>query len=406
MDKENNLVIISCGIGEDTLPCNAKNILKNAEIVAGGTKLLDQYAGAHQEQIIIATNAVDVCKELIKRSHSEKVVILASGDSLYNGIAGTIGNLISSERFTVIPNITAFQSLFSKLGISWNDMKLFSAHGSKGRLPWRQILSSNKAVIYGDNILTADRIAKLLIEKYPDSKTRDAVAAMNLGLSDEKIVRGTLEELATCRINGLSMLTILQCTSDLMPSISLGLNNCDYHHKNSLITKPEVRAVVLSKLNLKPGVMWDLGAGSGSVGLEAAGLMNNLKVYSLEKELSRINDINCNIKSAGLDNISAVYGNMPDEIEKLPNPDFIFIGGGGADIKEIVETAFSLLNSKGRLVVSTVTLETVASLSSTLTAYRKEVVNLSVSHSKSVGELTIMKSENPITLFVYEKGEK
>ncbi|MCP4181073.1 MAG: precorrin-6y C5,15-methyltransferase (decarboxylating) subunit CbiE [bacterium] len=406
MNIENNLIIISCGIGEDALSCSSKTILQKAEIVAGGRNLLERYAEEDQEQIVIAANAVDVCKDLIKRSQSKKVVILASGDSLYNGIAGTIRKLASTEKISVIPNITAFQELFSRLCISWHDVQLFSVHGNNGKLPWRQILCTNKAIVYGDNVLTADKIAKLLIEKFPGSKKRNAVIAVNLGLPDEIIINGTLEELAVYSVNGLSILTLLECTSNLMPSIALGLENSDFIHEKSLITKSEIRAVILSKLNLKPGVMWDLGAGSGSVGLEAAGLLNNLSVHSVERVLSRFENIKFNIKTAGLSNIKAIQSDILPIISDLPNPDIIFIGGGGVDIKEIVETAFLYLNSKGRLVVSSVTLDSAAALSSILIQYRKEVVNLSISHSKPVGELTMMKAENPITLFVYEKGEK
>jgi precorrin-6Y C5,15-methyltransferase (decarboxylating) len=405
MSKKNHIYVISCGIAA-ALTEPVREIIDNVTVLAGGRRLLAIFAGKHHQQIVIGANAVDTIKALIKLAATEDVAILASGDALFHGIAGTLEKLVAPEFYTIIPNITAFQALCAKLKQPWSEFKLFSIHGKNGVVSWRKFLAAEQAVIYCDNCLPASALSAELIKQYPATALRPAVSCANLGMDDEVITHGTLQELAELKTAGLSMLLLLKPNSVVeQPALPLGLDDRHYEHENSLITHPETRAVIISKLRLRGGVMWDLGAGSGSVGIEAAGLRPNLKVYAVEKSLERVEDIISNTVAEGLDNHYAVAGDILTQLEQLPKPDVVFIGGGGKDIKAIVEHTFRRLRSGGRIVVSAVTLETVAALGALLKGQLSEVVTVGIARSKMAGSLTMMKAENQITIFTYEKDE-
>ncbi|MCP3966090.1 MAG: precorrin-6y C5,15-methyltransferase (decarboxylating) subunit CbiE [Lentisphaerae bacterium] len=404
MTKHGHLYIIGCGLADEPLSRKAADIIENADIIAGGKRLLEFCAPTDKDQVLIGAKASETARELVKQAKTKQVVILASGDPLYYGIGATVSKIAPPGSFTVLPHITAFQAAFARLGISWSNAKLFSLHGNTQVIPWRKFLSTDKAVIYCDNKLPAHKLASRLLEYFPAASTRRAAAFENLGRPDEKFVLGTLGDINNTEFGSLSLLILVSVENcSELPELPLGLEDSIYEHENNLITHPEVRVVILSKLRLKSGIMWDLGAASGSIGLEAAGLCSNLRAFSVEKASDRVAHIKQNIKTSGVSKLKVVEGNILDKIPELPSPDFVFIGGGGKDIKEIVETAWKELNSGGRLVVSAITLETVAALSKLLSENRVEAVSLAVSRAKSVGELNMMKADNPIYIFVFKK---
>jgi len=178
----------------------------------------------------------------------------------------------------------------------------------------------------------------------------------------------------------------------------------EFEYEAGLITKEEVRAVIMAKLRQVPGIMWDLGSGSGSVAIEAALLNRGLQVWAVEKSAERVRLIEDNACRQGcLDDLKIVCGKSLEVLEKLPGPDRIFIGGGGQEIAEITRNAFSRLASAGILVAATVALESRAALSSVLVDKCLEVVEINIARSKALGDGRLLKSENPIALYVFKK---
>ena len=171
-----------------------------------------------------------------------------------------------------------------------------------------------------------------------------------------------------------------------------------------MITHAEVRAVALSKLRIGPGVLWDLGAGSGSVGIEAAGLCPGVTVYAVERNGNRCTQIKNNIRCAGVNTVQVVQGDTQEVIKDLPPPRSIFAGGGGQDIAKIVVNAFAALRHGGRLVVAAVLLDTKARLNHLLGQHLVEVIEIEVRRSAPVAGSVMLKPENPVTLFVFQKA--
>ncbi len=192
MNKKNHIYVISCGISVDSIPASVKTIINNVAVLAGGKRLLAMFNDADYKKIALGANAVETIKELVVLAKRQRVAILASGDALFHGIAGTLAKLTTAEHYTVIPNITAFQALCAKLKQPWSDFELFSIHGRNGVVPWRKILAAEQSIIYCDNCLSAVGLGTELIKKYPEAARRPAVIGVNIGLDSEMIKCGTL----------------------------------------------------------------------------------------------------------------------------------------------------------------------------------------------------------------------
>ncbi len=403
MTRKAKITVVGCGISPECISSQAKLEVLQADVLAGGKRLLGFFPEFKGRTILIKSSVLEVLSELKKLSAKNRVVVLASGDPLFHGIGAILGKHFKDAEVEIIPNISAMQYMSAKLKMSWNDASFFTVHGGR-KAPYRNILSSGKAVIYCDDKITASRLAAQLVKKFPSCAARPAAIAENLGMEDEKIYKGSLKSLSVKKSGSLSILMLLP-TADLSsaPGIPIGLDDSEFIHENRMITHSEIRAVVLSKLNLGQGVMWDIGAGSGSVGIEAALLCKDLNVFSVESDPKRYSHIMKNIEAFSLPNLRAVHADALKAIPSLPNARSIFVGGGGKDIRRIVEKSFMSLLPGGRLVVTAVLLETKAELTKCLRKNFIEAVSISVSRSSKLGSSRLMKSENPVDIFVYQK---
>lgn len=190
-----------------------------------------------------------------------------------------------------------------------------------------------------------------------------------------------------------------------MAGLALGLEDDVFEHENGLITSQEVRAIALSKLRLPPkGVLWDLGAGSGSVGLEAAALQPGLSICAVEKSLGRVESIKKNARILGVVNHRAIHGNAVEELSMLPKPNRIFIGGGGKDITTLMEKGFDALEIGGVMVVSALLIETLNAVLQWHPEFRTDVCSIDIASEKPLaGKYHYLKNQNRITLISFRK---
>ncbi len=380
-----------------------REALEEADVVVASKNLrADIPVPESAERVPMNADTIASLPELLKKYKDKKVVFLTTGDPLYCGIGGTLSKKLSPEQLCIIPAPTAFQMLFARLGQPWVNAKLCSLHARKD-LPWRELLRCPLAAIYGDSIRHAGKLAEELIYVFPEARHRRAAVGCNLGLPDEEVITGTLEELAAEEdaYASLSVLALLPDPECAVPDFPLGLSDDHYHHYNNMITHPEVRAIVLSKLRPAPGIMWDLGAGSGSVGLEAAGLCPDLQVHSVEKDSERFEQLKINIDRERIENITSYEDNAADLLDKLPRPNRIFIGGGTPDL---IEKSFKLLAPGGRMVVTAVMLEKIGALNCILPEFRDELLTVNISRSRPIATGgSMLQAENPITVGVFVK---
>ncbi|MDD2708511.1 MAG: precorrin-6y C5,15-methyltransferase (decarboxylating) subunit CbiE [Verrucomicrobiae bacterium] len=395
------LTLVSCGVEPEQLPPTHRQAIASAEILAGGRRLLSWFPDFDGKRIVLAAHASQTAGQLCRLAKTRRVTVLASGDSLFFGIGRFFAGQLPPEKLRILPHTTAAQHAFAALAMPWHDARFFSVHGRNAPLPWREILRAPLAAVYSDNHRTPAKIAAELIQRHPPAANRPAAIAANLG-EKQKIFTGTLRQLSRRNVTGLAML-ILCPSGHGFPSLPLGLDDELYEKERDLITHPEVRSVVLAKLRLTPGVMWDLGAGSGSVGIEASLLCHGLAVCAVEQHPGRCRTIERNARRSGCVALQVVQGNALTQIKRLPAPDAVFAGGGGAKVAAIVKKAFQCLKPGGALVAAAVTLETQNLLSRIKGIVPAEIIELSVRRSRPLARATLLAPQNPITLFVYRK---
>ena len=400
------LTVIGCGMGPDDLTAGMLKIIREAEVLAGGRRHLSWFPDFNGQREVIGAGVRELVPRLIETSRVKKVVVLASGDPLFFGIGRLFVENLPAEFLTIIPNITAAQAACSRLGLSWQQSRFFSVHGREQRLPWLEILQSRSAIVYADAVRTPAAIVRDLLTHWPAAASRPAALVADLGGESEQVRSGPLADIAAVSSSGLSMLVLLPDADALMPPLGLGRPDADYEHQGGLITGDEVRAVVLAKLRLVPGVMWDVGAGSGSVGIEAAGLCSGLDVYAVEKDEQRCRQILANADAFGCPALQVVPGSILEVMDQLPAPDRVFVGGGGKDMVDIGQRIFARLQSGGVMVVVAVTLETRAVLAALLPEYLEEMVEIGVSRAKKLGDYHLLAAENPVCLYCFQKPWK
>jgi precorrin-6Y C5,15-methyltransferase (decarboxylating) len=411
-----SLVIIGCGLGRDDLTAKMHERIMSARVLAGGRRLLDWFPDHLAEKVVLDASARNKARELLERAASQAVVVLASGDPLFFGIAATFLKIADeSEKkletctaIEIMPNVSAVQAACARAGISWSGLEFFNLHG-RGSLAWRRILRASEGalILAGPEEKSPGRLAALLVARFPEASQRKAIVFANLGCKDEVLLYDSLGALAGGDFPSLSLLYIAPAAQAReIPAPAWGLPVSEYAHEAGLITKAEIRAVLLAKLQLVPGVFWDLGAGSGSVAVEAAFMQSGLKVYAVEKNESRAGLIRANALMQGvMEGVEIVVGDISEVMADLPDPDRVFLGGGGDRIGEIAESAFARLSPGGILAAAAVTLESRARLSEVLKDHCDEVVEINISRSHRLNGLRLLKSENPIGLFIFRKGE-
>lgn len=398
-------------IGFDGRDWNTESLelLRNADIVAAGKRILAALPPElSARKVPLGGNLAAELESLLRQESDARLVVAASGDPLCWGIGGTLRRLLPEGSYRVHPGTAAFQLLAARLGEPWEKWELFHCHGNDTPLPWRRILRAPGAILYGDPRRTARQLAAELIAAFPAAGNRRAAAGCDLNTKAELVVRGTLAELAAGAVpdRALSILLILPGENRDTPDCGFGREDADYLHSKQMITHPEVRAIVLSKLRLPAsGVLWDLGAGSGSVGIEAAELVPELKVHSVEKNPERFAELAENIRRSGGNAFTAHSADAESLLDTLPAPDRVFIGGGGDALPALLKRSFERLHPGGRLVATAVLVESVAVLATVLAPYRQELLTVNVSRAAALGEHHCFKAENPITVAVFVKPE-
>lgn len=411
------ICIFSCGI-EFSLSEKLQQCIEQADYIYGSKKLLACLPKHHAKEIAISARAHEQAQEILTLAKQNKILVLCSGDSLYHGFGSTLINLAPKEEreklFAVIPDITAFQALCAKCCLPWQEADLFTAHFQE-ELPLRKIANSKLAIIYGGTKYPAHKIAQEILAFSPQQKNRRGISAEELGTPKEKILQAALEEIARLDTSPTSILILLPyeniekniLTRQKENCLTLGLDEEIYAKENKLITQADCRAVILSRLCLeKEGIFWDLGAGSGSVGLEAAGL-TNMQVFGVEQKDSRLTHIQKNKQTLGISNYTLVHGEILETIPTLPKADRIFIGGGGKDIPAVLDSCKEYANKNARIIASCVTLETYALLYAYTNLNRVDLLQINISSEQEFAKNHHhFKANNTLYLFIFENTKQ
>jgi len=288
------------------------------------------------------------------------VAILASGDPLFFGIGSTLLKKFPREQIEILPALSSMQLAFSRCKIPWQDAKFISLHGRQQDKICHRIIGHPKVFLLTDPALPPNLIASQLInlgielDMEQSLESTQIFVAENLGMDSERLTQGSLSEIASQSFDSLNVMIILQ-EERQERSCSLGLREREIKHSRGLITKDEVRAITLHRLSLpKHGVFWDIGAGSGSIAIEAAGLSPGLEIHTIERHRQELANISANRKAFQAYNIQIHNGHAPEALADLPRPNRVFIGGSGGQLAEIIRHLAAIMLPGSRVVINAV----------------------------------------------------
>lgn len=333
----------------------------------------------------------------------KNVVILATGDPMHFGIGATMAKRLPIAEICIIPSPSAFSLAAARLGWGLRKVNCVSAHGRSLSLLHKAIQPNSRIIALTSTGQTIDDIAGLLVDRgFGSSKL---TILEHMGGKKERILSSTAngwQEGAAADFNTIAIECIADDFADIIPNIA-GLNDAHYIHDGQL-TKADIRAATLNKLLPTPnGVMWDLGAGAGSVGIEYMRLAQGATCHAVEKSEPRIQNIQINAENLGVPNLKIHQGENLHFAEKLPQPDAIFIGGGLT--YELFETAYEKLSFGGRLVINVISLEGSACLNQIVQNFAENFAQLrqlsmqqmSTSNSVNIGKLHTFKPNITVT---------
>lgn len=391
------------------LPPAVADIINQAEVLAGTDRLLELFP-QHPGQKISLTLPLKAWLEQLSglQTQGRRVAVLTSGDPNFFGLAKTLLKTIDPSGVRVIPSTTVIQEAFARLGVSWDRAEVVSLHGREGLSGlWGSLYraghygGSGYLAIYTDPDNTPSVIAKRLLGR--GQQHWRMTVFEDLGSPDEQISSWSLYEAKLRRFSPLN-LVILQCLKKPEP-IFLGMPEAAFVHEAGLITKREIRTVALGLLELQPNhILWDLGAGSGSVSIEAAALMPQGSIWAVEKSPLRSEQIAANRAYFGATQVEIVEDDSLAAMAHLPSPDRIFIGGGGRDLAEIIRGAAKRIKPEGLIVANVVNLEALNQAIATMGELNMDlsVTHVQTSRSEPLGGSHYLKPLNPVYLI---KGE-
>ncbi|MEI1278497.1 precorrin-6y C5,15-methyltransferase (decarboxylating) subunit CbiE [Leptospira venezuelensis] len=401
------------GIGDDGcvgLSSKAMGAVARARILAGGERHLDFFPQFDGERIIIKNDIVRTAEKIAELSAEHTICVLASGDPLFFGIGNLILKKVGRDHVEFIPAPSSVQTAFSKIGVKWDDASFLSLHGRPIEGFITKLQNVSKVACLTDEINSPSKIAKYLLNFYETDW--NAFVCENLGGKEEKVREFELDTLAeTPSISDLNVLILIRKDPNWKPSPLLPFLGEDEYAKRlpkkGLITKKEVRILSLSALEIRPdSLVWDIGAGSGAVSIEAARIAREGKVYAIEVDLEGIEICQQNILSHKADNVFLIHGKAPQALEDLPSPDCVFIGGSKGNLKEIIELSFNRLSSGGCLVANAITLDNVSEAYKTFRDMDliPEVSLINISRSQKLADYLRYEALNPIHIFKIRKS--
>jgi precorrin-6Y C5,15-methyltransferase (decarboxylating) len=392
--------VVGLGMSLADLTPGAREIIQEAQVLVGGRRLLEYFPEHPAMKIPLGKEPEGTLRQLAPLAETRRVVVLASGDPNFYGVGPLVVRVLGAEQVVIHPNLTAVQTACARLRMSWQDATVVSLHG-RGWEPLEAALGKpGPLVIYTDPDHSPGEIARFLQAR---GLTQARVCVLeDLGQSTERITWLSLAEVQERAFSPLNLVVVrLEPgeASRLRPQLHLGLPEAALVHEAGLITKSEIRAVVLAKLALGPGqVLWDVGAGCGSVGLEAALLLPGGKIFAMERQPERAAQIAANRDRFGVLNLEVVCGRAPECLADLPAPHRVFVGGGGDRVGIIVQEALGRLAPGGRVVVTAALLETLEAVRTVLEQadWEVEVVQLQVNRSHPLAGGMALKALNPV----------
>jgi precorrin-6Y C5,15-methyltransferase (decarboxylating) len=354
------------------LPPSTAGLLERCEVLAGPSAWLEALAGSRPGLFAGGARSIRPIgpdfgawlADLAETARSKAVVVVTGGDPNYFGLAGRLLQAADPDLVTVLPATTTVQKAFARLKTTWAGAEVQSLHG---RRSWRSFWSalyragrageSGRVAVYTDPRNTPAAIAERMLDRGQSAWSADVLS--DLGTSRERRWSGGLEAAAATEFPALNLMVLTLAAP--FRALAPGAPEEAYAHSDGLITKSEVRSVALGLLELTgTETMWDLGCGSGSVALEAARLLDRGEVWAVERNEGRAAQALANRALYGAAHLEIVVGDAIESLERLPRPDRVFVGGGGAQLPAILERTWARLAPGGVVVAAAVRIDSLS----------------------------------------------
>ena len=400
--------------GIDTLTARPLDIISRAGLLVGGARHLKGFTASPAELLPIKGGLDKVARSMerhIKRRRSlgkrALVVVLATGDPSLFGIADFMLSRFSKRSVEIIPNVSIVQEAFARIKENWGGLKILSAHGRGTEGLFAEIIAGDKVAVYTDPANTPAVIASGLLKAGASGYT--VYVLESIGMKNERVTKGTLKSVAALgSVAKLNMMILIKTRG--APKGARGYNpgipDIEFSHSASMITKADIRLLSLSRMRLQDtSVVWDIGSCSGSVAIEAALRAKAGSVLAVEKNPKRVKDIELNRRRFNVRNLQVITGVAPGCLAKrtLPDPDAVFVGGGGKDLAKILGYVSKRVGKGARVVVNAVTIESASTAFAFFAdnRFKRDLTLVNVAKAKAVRPggapgLNILSPSNPV----------
>jgi len=403
------------GIGHEgcaSLTSRAINAVAEAEIVAGSERQLSFVPQFTGQRMPMTSPYSAFINQVVEAAKEQDVCLLASGDPLFFGIGNRILALAETHdvEVEVIPSLSSVQLACARVGWSSHDMTMLSVHGRSISGLVAKLQQSDKFALLTDKLNTPQAIGQYL-QQFDETGWQLQLCEA-LGGNEERTRAFSVAQLAEGAAGEVDPLNVLLLKRDQQPiwgGYPLHSPDTSYDKRvpsKGLITKAPVRAVAVANMQLRPdSTVWDIGAGSGSVSVEAAKLSWHGQCFAVECNPDCYPGLEGNRLQHKVDNLQIIKQKAPLGLDALPDPDAVFCGGSRGEMPTLFAQVMQRLRVGGRFIVSAVTLDSVTEIFSLCKQHQIEpqVMLLQISQSKPLAQYTLYQGENPIHLFIIEK---
>ena len=387
--------MVGMGMGSGRLlSVAAQEAIGRSDLVVGSPRLLEGLGACDARTVaLVATDAI--VGELEAASEHTASVLMSGDVGFYSGARALVRRL-SHMDVEMIPGISSLSYLCARLHMAWDDVHVVSAHGRPHNAVGA-IQAHKKTFVLLGGAATASALCARLVER----GLGDAVVHVGerLSYADERIACGPASDFVGTEFDGLSVMLVENPRAIVAGVMAPHVSDDAFVRGDTPMTKEEIRALALCKLRVHPSsVVWDVGAGTGSVSVEAALLAREGLVLAVERDARACHLVERNREAFGLTNVRIVQGVAPEALAGLPAPDRVFVGGSGGHLAHIVDAAL-LANPRVRLCVVAISLETLCEALECLRTSDVEnvdIVQLLVARARKAGSHSLMMGGNPV----------
>lgn len=392
--------IIGIGMGNPaTLTLWAKETIENSTFLIGAKRMVDGFA----KEGVDTCNAIrpeDICEEINKRPENENIAVLMSGDTgFFSGtkkLKTMMFDCCDNAYVNLIPGISSLQYFAAMVGTSWDDARVFTLHGREGN-PVSEVLTNKKTFI----LLSKDNTPAGICSQLTESGLGEleVFVGANLSYDEEFIYHSNARQIMNMEFDPLSVMLVLNPDARENKPVVHGISDEEFVRGKVPMTKEEVRSVSISKLQIKENdVIYDVGAGTGSVSIEMAIQAIKGFVYAIETNEEAVELLKVNKAKFGLQNIKVISGMAPEALMELPAPTKAFIGGSKGNLEEIFRVLLDK-NPNIKITVNAIALETLAEALRVIKVFELEcvdIVQVAATKVKKIGSYNMMNGQNPV----------